>query len=557
MLSHMLLPLVLLAVGTRPNIVFILTDDQDAHTTGFNASGMQYMPATTRLLHDQGALFANAVLATPLCAPSRAVLLTGRYPHNTEVFLNSPLHGAFAYWEKNENSSVAVALQRAGYITFMTGKYMNGYGNRPTHVPLGWSDWHGFTDVVYFAPTVNENGNVVTYSNTTYSTDLIKDKALAFLKNYSDVYLRHARLPATAATAATAVDERDALAAAMESTSPFFMYLAPKAPHLPSQPAPRHAALFKNISGVPRVPSFNEPSNATQQMHASWIGQLPILSPAEVADEDSLFVNRIRCLQAVDELVEAVVGQLQLLGVLENTYVVYMGDNGFHQGHHRMPHGKQTAFEEDIRVPLLMRGPGVAKGVVVTPLVGNYDLAPTFLAIAQAAPLVPMDGKSFLPLADAGAVGAAASSSAAAASSWNRSFTLQEGFFGCYPGVTGGVSCEVPTAPSRLHDPFAAAHSTANSAAAGTPSSREANGPMTCTLENDVNYKAHGIGSPVTTDDAAACCTLCAANAACVLFTWNSRLARGKCVLKSAVGNSNTSPGTVSGRFVRAEHGVA
>ena len=170
-------------VEPRPNIVFILSDDQDAHTTGFNSSGIAFMPKTNQLLPSR---FLNAVLATPLCAPSRSVLLTGRYPHNTGVFLNDPSHGAFVFWEKNENLSVAVALQKSGYVTFMSGKYMNGYGNRPTHVPLGWSDWQGFTDVVYFGPTVCENGVVVTYPNTTYSTDLIKESAIAFLRNFPE-----------------------------------------------------------------------------------------------------------------------------------------------------------------------------------------------------------------------------------------------------------------------------------------------------------------------------------------------------------------------------------
>jgi arylsulfatase A-like enzyme len=146
----------LVAAGSTPaNIVFVLTDDQDAFTTGYDAkTGIKYMPKTNSLIRNEGALFLNHLLATPLCAPSRSVILTGQYPHNTEVFLNSPTHGAFKFWALSENKSVGLSLQRAGYTTFFAGKYMNGYGHF-AHVPLGWSDWHGFTDVTYFAPEVS------------------------------------------------------------------------------------------------------------------------------------------------------------------------------------------------------------------------------------------------------------------------------------------------------------------------------------------------------------------------------------------------------------------
>ena len=134
------------AAAKLANVILILSDDQDARSTGYNASGIAYMPHVNALLREPGALFLNHVLATPLCAPSRAVILTGRMPHNTKVFLNDPMHGADAFWMANgENRTVAVGMRAAGYQTMLVGKYMNGYGHRPTEVPPGWDEWHGFT----------------------------------------------------------------------------------------------------------------------------------------------------------------------------------------------------------------------------------------------------------------------------------------------------------------------------------------------------------------------------------------------------------------------------
>lgn len=222
------------------------------------------------------------------------------------------------------------------------------------------------------------------------------------------------------------------------------------------------------------------------------------------------------------------------------------GDNGFHQGHHRMPHGKQTAFEEDIRVPLMVRSPD-AISRTITALVGNYDLAPTFLALANAEPLVTMDGKSMLPLIAPALASTTtvvpAGGGGGSYAVWNRSYTLQEGFYGCYPSVKQGDTCDAPpfdiapSTPHQLPQPLPPLR-----AAAPAPHAAQ------CTFENDTNYKAHNIGDPVTASGPGECCTVCTANPACVLFTWNSRQARGQCTLKSKQGNANASPGTVSGR---------
>ena len=351
----------------------------------------------------------------------------------------------------------------------------------------------------YYAPAVSENGVETQYNDSVYSTDFIRDVAVEYIE-------RHAN-----------------------DAKPFFLYLAPKAPHAPFTPAKRHANLWPNGLNVPRVASFNEPSDATQRNHCSWISDLPLLDAKSVALEDTHFTNRVRTLQAVDELVRDVVGELSNQGVLETTYIIYMGDNGFHMGHHRMLSGKQTIFEEDIRVPMLLRGPRIAPNTLVTTLTGNYDVTPTILDIANFTggllfeSMKAPDGLSLLPLVEQhGAVGGATGAA------WTRTFTLQEGFYGCYPDVKHG-GCE----------------------------SQRRDAPAQCTVVQNTNYKAKNIDdSAVAAASADACCGLCAARQngtkPCRYWSFNAKDARSKCWLKWAKGDVKASVRTTSGELSNA-----
>mgnify|MGYP000129692764 CR=1 FL=1 len=351
----------------RPNIVLILTDDEDVRIHAF-------LPKTKALLEDRGAVFPNAFVPYPLCCPSRASLLRGQYPHNTGVLGNQPPLGGFDVFVQQglEASTVATWLQSVGYRTVFAGKYLNGYGDGgsdPRHVPPGWTEWYaglGGRPYGNYDYTLNENGRIVQYGHAAedYLTDVIARKAV------------------------------EAIERAVRAGQPFFLYLATYAPHAPAVPAPRHAHLFQDAP-LPRPPSFNE---ADVSDKPTVIRRRPPLNPRSIARMEVLYRRRLQSLQAVDDLVETVVRTLARLGQLDRTYLVYTSDNGFHMGEHRLPPGKNLPYEEDIRVPLVVRGPGVRPGQRIDSLVVNTDLAPTFAEIAGITPPAFVDGRSLLPL---------------------------------------------------------------------------------------------------------------------------------------------------------------
>jgi N-acetylglucosamine-6-sulfatase len=356
----------------RPNFVFILTDDQDTAT-------MPYMPQVQELLADEGVTFENAFVTEPLCCPSNVSILTGQYPHNHQILHNFlPLGG----WQKfhdqgGENSTIATWLQDAGYHTGRIGKYLVDYPNRTTYVPPGWNDWHtiysGFSS--YFNYALNENGRVVDYGakEEEYITDVFTQRAVEF------------------------IDRAEA-----NDAQPFFLFFAPTAPHGgagpngPPTPAPRHHGMFADLR-APRPPSFNE---ADVSDKPAAIATLPLLTAPQIAAIDLEYQARLESLQALDEGIERIVQTLAERGELENTYIFFTSDNGYHLGQHRLFNGKGQIYEEDIRVPLIVRGPGVAEGETRDHFALNIDFAPTLVELGRAR--VPadfvVDGKSLLPL---------------------------------------------------------------------------------------------------------------------------------------------------------------
>jgi arylsulfatase A-like enzyme len=177
--------------------------------------------------------------------------------------------------------------------------------------------------------------------------------------------------------------------------TPFFMHLSPLAPHGPATPAPRHKGMFKGLQ-VPRTESFNE---ADVSDKPQWVRELPLLNPKQIQQLDNEYRNRLGSIQAEDDMIEEIFKTLEETGELDNTYIFYTTDNGYHLGQHRMRSGKQTIYEEDIRLPFIVRGPGIAKNTVIDSIVGNVDLAATFAEIAGGAPMsVESDGRSFAGL---------------------------------------------------------------------------------------------------------------------------------------------------------------
>ncbi|MGH6945137.1 MAG: sulfatase-like hydrolase/transferase, partial [Geminicoccaceae bacterium] len=177
---------------------------------------------------------------------------------------------------------------------------------------------------------------------------------------------------------------------------PLFLYVLPYSPHSPSVAAPRHLGMFEDAP-LPRTAAFDEPDVGGKPM---LIRSLPRLDDERIASLTDEYRRRLASLQGVDDMVERIVDALKSAGMLQSTYVIYSSDNGFHLGEHRLPAGKDTAYEEDLRVPMVMRGPGVPKGGRIDAMVLNIDFAPTFAEMAGAAPPDFVDGRSFLPLLD-------------------------------------------------------------------------------------------------------------------------------------------------------------
>lgn len=348
-----------------PNVILILTDDMDMTL-------MPYMENTNQLIGDQGATFENYFITTPICCPSRATTLRGQYAHNTDILQNSPGFARFFKLQEEENT-LNVWLQDAGYRTALFGKYLNNYpvNAGKNYVPPGWTDWGAFianTDDgdFFYDYTMNENGTLVEHGSSPedYSTSVIREKSLAFISD------------------------------SVKADSPFFLFVSVYAPHGPATAAPDHQAL-EDAQAYPQKPSFLEADLSDKPQIIQALTQTG--DEFDEDDANASFQKRIASLQSVDELVEGLIQTLAENGQLENTYIIFTSDNGFHLGEHQLPSGKGTPYEEDIRVPLMLRGPGITPGTKVTQMTANIDLAPTIAEMTGAKTPDFVDGRSFLP----------------------------------------------------------------------------------------------------------------------------------------------------------------
>jgi len=359
----------------RPNVLILETDDQTVES-------MRVMANVQRLLGAEGTTFANSFVANSLCCPSRSTLLTGQYSHNNGVFSNQFPSGG--YYKLDSSNTLAVWLQRAGYHTALVGKYLNQYGTRNANeVPPGWSEWHGTVDPStyrFYQTRFNDNGVLSTTGTdpSQYLTDVVAGRAEEMVRR---------------------------LAAAPE---PFFMwttFLAPHAggPREPDDPrnlgtpnvAPRHRNRFA-AEPLPTPPSFNEGDMSDKPL--SMRRRAP-LGTARINAIRENYRQRLESLLAVDEAVARIVEALRQSGELDRTLIVFTDDNGFFHGEHRVANGKVLLYEPSIRVPLILRGPGVPRGQTRSALVANVDLAPTILAATGARASRAVDGRSLLPLA--------------------------------------------------------------------------------------------------------------------------------------------------------------
>ena len=343
--------------GRRPNIIFILTDD-----LAWNL--VPYMPHVRKMQQD-GVTFANAFVTDSLCCPSRTSIFTGRYPHDTGIFRNVGEDGGYSGFHRRglEQASFAVALSAAGYRTAMLGKYLNGYAPEKNPPEPGWTTWavagHAYPEFNY---SLNRDGKVHHYGHKPgdYLTDVLSGLAARFIKQ--------------------------------SAGTPFFVEVATFAPHAPYTPAPRDASAFPHLR-APRSPAFNFAPEANAPRWLLPHRDRP-LSKADIAGIDGDFRKRAQSVLAVDAMIGALQAAVAEIGAEKNTYFIFSSDNGLHMGEHRLMPGKKTAFDSDIRVPLIVTGPGVPADVTVQEIAENIDLNPTFIELAGASTSSSVDGHS-------------------------------------------------------------------------------------------------------------------------------------------------------------------
>lgn len=359
------------SAGRSPNIVVIYTDDQEE-------GGLEYMPKVRRLLVDRGTRFTNSLVTTSLCCPSRVSFLTGKYAHNHRVLSNLPPRGGWRKFRRSAGRSLPVWLQRAGYRTAWIGKYLNGYRGTSNRVPPGWNRWFGQVGTSVFDYRLNQNGRLVHYGSkpTDYRTDVYSRLSNRVVRGFA---------------------ERD---------SPFFLVVSTGVPHTEHgadvppgsnpRPAPRHDGVLADL-GLPGKPNFNEQDVSDKPPN---VASLPLLDRADVDVIEERYRSRLESMLAVDDLVASLVSTLSAIGELDRTIIVFTSDNGYFFGEHRIANDKRQVYEESIRVPLVIRGPGVPAGDVRTGIAANVDLAPTFLDIARARRprRKRLDGHSLWPL---------------------------------------------------------------------------------------------------------------------------------------------------------------
>ncbi len=357
----------------RPNIVVVMTDDQDMASAAF-------MPNLQRLIAGQGVSFPNSVTNYSFCCPSRATYFTGQYAKNHGVLSNGPPIGGFQQLAPTAKNLLPVWLQRAGYSTALVGSFMLGY--ETPKVPPGWTEWHAaYEGGVNHGFLMNENGRAQIHGSpgvadaSQYSTDVFAKKAVGVIK-------RQAPKP-----------------------NPFYLTVAPFAPHAEApnicncennnpRAAPRHEGAFANAA-LPKPPSYDESDMSDKPALTAGLSPIGPLIENQIT---SFYRNRLESLLSVDDMIGTLVKTLRKTGALKNTVFIFTSDNGWLQGEHRWAAGKVLPYEPSIKVPLMIRGPKIPRGVTRDQLVANVDLAPTILNFAKAKARRPLDGRSLRPV---------------------------------------------------------------------------------------------------------------------------------------------------------------
>lgn len=338
----------------RPNIVFVLTDD-------LAEKDMRRLHGLQEVMGAAGTAFENAYVTYSLCCPSRATILRGQYPHNHQILSNTPPMGGGDKFRETglDQSTFATWLDAAGYQTAYIGKYFNGYDE--LYTPPGWDEWFAVLGSPKYQQ-YNDNGAEVQV--TGHSTDLFADETADFIRRAS------------------------------ANPEPFFAFVGTNAPHNPPEVAERYQNRFSAVP-LPKPPNFNE---ADVSDKPEWVRSRPLLSERRIDLMQNHHRERLASMLSVEDLLRKTVATLEETGELDNTYIFFASDNGYHLGQHRLIGGKLTPYEEDISIPLMVRGPGVPTGQILSHQVLNNDLAPTFADLAGVPIPDFVDGRSLKPL---------------------------------------------------------------------------------------------------------------------------------------------------------------
>jgi len=375
-------------INKRPNIIFIMTDDHASHALSCYGSKINETPNLDRIARE-GMLFENSFCTNSICAPCRAVILTGKYSHINGVKDNRlKFDGSQQTFPK--------LLQKAGYQTVMLGKW---------HLktdPTGFDYWNILPGQgAYYNPVMIEMGQ--RKKHTGYVTDIITDYALNWLKNRNN-------------------------------DKPFCMMFHHKAPHRNWQPDAKHLTMYDDVTipepdtlfddyanrgraakeqdmSIEKTMNQNDlklvpPQNLTPEQKTLWDAAYKpkneAFRKANLQGKDLVrwkyqryIKDYLRCIASVDDNVGRVLDYLDETGLADNTVVVYTADQGFYLGDHGW-FDKRFMYEESLRMPLMIRHPGEIKaGSVSKDIVLNLDFGPTLLDFAGVTAPEDMQGQSF------------------------------------------------------------------------------------------------------------------------------------------------------------------
>ena len=330
-----------------PNILLIITDDQR-----YDDLQEDVMPNVKRRIFDRGVTFQRGYVTTPVCCPSRASIFTGQYASR---------HGIQGNDKFTEINSIVPLLRARGYATGHFGKFLNSWSGDARQEYSTWVSTAGGR-TVYDDPLLNING--IWGKVPGYLTNILADHANQFIRN------------------AAATDE------------PFYLSLAPLAPHFPATPHPSTLGLFRNRV-LPKPRSFNEPDRADKPQ---WLQRMRRFGPEETARLTGVYRDRLRTLWTLDEALAPILDTLNELNIASNTVIFFISDNGYLYGEHALIE-KGAAYEEAVHEPFAIYDPrSVINGQTRAELVGNIDIAPTILELTETADNLARDGLSLAPL---------------------------------------------------------------------------------------------------------------------------------------------------------------